>query len=257
MTSPPRRRRSLWPREHGAYFQLAVPLLTALVVRPPTWVAGALALAAVLAFLANEPLLVVLGHRGPRMRELDGGRAARRLALLVGFAVAAGASALAFASAGVLAMAGIVAIPAAITVVLAFRKEERSLVGECMAAISLSGTSAPVLVASGASWQAGVALWAAWAIGYCTTVIAAHRVIARHRAPASWRDTLAILVLVAASAIVVMLALRCSPIGAAAPLTIASTVIVARPPKATYMRAIGFGFAGASLATGALAYLTL
>ena len=68
------RRRSLWPREHGAYAQLAAPLLTALVIVRPTVAAALLALAACIAFLANEPLLVVLGHRGKRMREQDGRR---------------------------------------------------------------------------------------------------------------------------------------------------------------------------------------
>lgn len=252
-----RRPRSLWPREHGAYAQLAAPLVTALVVRPPTWVAGVLALAAVLAFLANEPLLVVLGHRGRRMRELEGGRAARRLAVLLTCGLAAAGSALLFAEPVVLAMAGVVAIPAAITVVLAFRREERSLLGECMAAISLSGASAPVLVASGASWQSGAALWAAWAIGYCSTVIAVHRVIARHKAEATWRDTLALLLLAAVSAVAITLAARSSPIGAAAPLAIASFVLVAKPPKATYLRTIGFVLVGASLATGALAWAML
>lgn len=250
-----RRPRSLWPREHGAYAQLAAPLVTALVVRPPTWVAGVLALAAVLAFLANEPLLVVLGHRGRRMRELEGGRAARRLAVLLTCGLAAAGSALLFAEPVVLAMAGVVAIPAAITVVLAFRREERSLLGECMAAISLSGASAPVLVASGASWQSGAALWAAWAIGYCSTVIAVHRVIARHRTPASWRDAIAIVLLAGAATASAVLLVRGSIIGAAAPLAFTSTVLALRPPRATYLRTIGVALVIASLASGVLAWV--
>jgi hypothetical protein len=56
-------RRSLWPREHGAYAQLGAPLATAIAMQAPTIGALALASAACLAFLANEPLLVVLGHR--------------------------------------------------------------------------------------------------------------------------------------------------------------------------------------------------
>jgi YwiC-like protein len=70
-------RRSLWPREHGAYFQLAVPLITALAMRVPSSAGVALAVASCLAFLAHEPLLVRVGLRGPRMQQRDGVRARR------------------------------------------------------------------------------------------------------------------------------------------------------------------------------------
>src|SRR5688572_32010037 len=107
------RQRSLWPREHGAYAQLAAPLLTALVVVRPTVAAGLLAAAACCAFLANEPLLVVLGHRGKRMREQAGTRAARRLALLASLAAAMGIAGLVLAPHS-LAIAALVAVPVVI-----------------------------------------------------------------------------------------------------------------------------------------------
>lgn len=250
----------MWPREHGAYAQLLAPLATALVILRPTWVSAALALAAFLAFLANEPLLVVLGHRGKRMRDADGPRAKRRLALLVTGAVVAGAAALACAPTRVLEVTGVVAIPALATIVLAWQRAEKSVIGECVAAIALSGASAPVLVASGATWQAAAAVWAAWAIGYCSTVIAVHRVIARHRKPATWADWLAALGLAAVSAVAVGLLLRGAPlatVGASAPLALASLALVIRPPRATYLRTIGFVLVGASLAVAALAIATL
>ncbi|HEY5937251.1 MAG TPA: YwiC-like family protein, partial [Kofleriaceae bacterium] len=93
MTRP----RSLWPREHGAYVQLLVPLLTGLAARVPTIAAVLLAIAACAAFLANEPLLVVLGHRGARMKTRDGDRARARLVLLASIAFACGAGGLALA----------------------------------------------------------------------------------------------------------------------------------------------------------------
>jgi hypothetical protein len=62
--------RSLWPREHGAYFQLALPLIAAHLLRAPTVAMAALTAAACLVFVAHEPLLVVLGHRG-RVRGLE------------------------------------------------------------------------------------------------------------------------------------------------------------------------------------------
>jgi hypothetical protein len=259
--------RSLWPREHGAYAQLLAPLVTALVVMPPTWQAGLLALAACCAFLANEPLLVVLGHRGKRMRENDGVRAKRRLALLVAIAAAASTIALAGSPRRVLEVAGVVALPAVATLVLAWRRAEKSVAGEIVAAVALSGASAVVLVASGASWQAAGALWGAWAVGYACTVVAVHRVIARHRAPASAADAIAGAVLAAVS--VATVALLVDPalladthpafatIGAAAPLAAASLVLVAWPPRATYLRTIGFVLVGASLCTCVLAFVML
>ena len=249
--------RSLWPREHGAYAQLLAPLITALVVVPPTWIGAALAAAACLAFLANEPLLVVLGHRGRRMREADGRRAAIRLALLVAGAAALAGVALAYAPRRVLEVAAIVAVPALITIVLAWRRAEKSVIGECVAAVALSGACAPVLVAAGTSWQLAAAVWGAWSIGYCATVISVHRVIARHRKPASWRDVVAGTVLAAATAASVFMLARSSPLGAAAPLALSSMLLVIRPPRATYLRAIGFVLIGASVGVAGLVFATL
>ena len=70
--------RPLVPREHGAYAEIAVPLVTALWMRPPTLAAVAWATAAVCGFFAHEPILVLLGRRGARTRQVRG-RAARRL----------------------------------------------------------------------------------------------------------------------------------------------------------------------------------
>ena len=56
----------LIPREHGAYGQLLMPLLVSLVIGGAAAGALALAAAAVAAFLAHEPLLVLLGQRDGR-----------------------------------------------------------------------------------------------------------------------------------------------------------------------------------------------
>src|SRR4051812_49522750 len=64
------------PREHGAYGQLLFPLVTALAVGRPRVVAWLLAASAVGAFLAHEPLLVLLGQRGARAARAQRGQAA-------------------------------------------------------------------------------------------------------------------------------------------------------------------------------------
>src|SRR5262249_5726331 len=107
-------KRSLLPREHGAYAQLLVPLATALALRPPSWSSVLFALAACCAFLANEPLLVALGHRGKRACELDGAHAVRRLAITACGAVVAGVAALTWANHNTRMMAIAVGIPSAL-----------------------------------------------------------------------------------------------------------------------------------------------
>jgi hypothetical protein len=250
------RQRSLWPREHGAYAQLAAPLLTALVIVRPTVAAGLLAIAACCAFLANEPLLVILGHRGKRLREQAGARATRALVILTAIAAVTGSVGLALAPRAIV-VAAIVAVPAAITIALAWRRLERTLVGEAVAAVALSGAAAPVVVAAGGSQRAAILIWAAWAIGYACTVFAVHRVIARHRARASWQDSVLAVVFTAVTTAVIALLARGSVVGAATPLALASLVLVVRPPRATYLRTIGVVLVVASVAAGALTWVTL
>jgi hypothetical protein len=257
--------RSLWPREHGAYAQLLAPLVTALVVTPPTWQAGLLAFAACCAFLANEPLLVILGHRGKRMRENDSPRAKRRLVLLVVLAAIAGGVALAYSPPPVLEVAGWIALPALVTIILAWRRAEKSVIGEIVAAIALSGAAAVVVAASGARVSVAAALWAAWAIGYGCTVIAVHRVIARHRTPPSMADAVAAVLLAVIGIGTILLLVEptlagvslLQTVGAAAPLALSSLALVVWPPRATYLRTIGFVLVGASLCTAVLAIVTL
>ena len=249
--------RSLWPREHGAYAQLLAPLATALALQPPTLAAGLLALAACCAFLANEPLLVVLGHRGRRMRELAGRRAAIHLAVIATAAAIAGAAGLALASRDALGVAAIVALPAAAVVALAWTRAEHSLAGELVAAVALPGAAAPVAVASGVAPTLALAVWLAWAIGYACTVVAVHRVIARHRRPATRIDRIAAIGIATIAVAAAALALSFAPALLAVPLALASAVLVVRPPRATYLRAIGVALVVASLATGALAVISI
>ena len=246
--------RSLWPREHGAYAQLAAPLVAALAGHRPTLAAGLIAAAACLAFLANEPLLVVLGHRGVRRREQDGPRAARRLALLGGVAGVAGVTGLVLARPAVLVAAAIVAVPAVALIAAAWRKIEHTLLGELAAAIALSGAAAPVAVAEGVSVELALAIWLAWAAGYASTVVAIHRVIARHKEPARTVDHVIAVVLAALTAAAVATAVVALPVVAVSvPLAVIAAALAIRPPRATRLRAIGVALVVASAVSGVLA----
>jgi hypothetical protein len=244
---------SLWPREHGAYAQLAAPLAAALALRVPTGSAIALATGGCCAFLANEPLLVVLGHRGARALEQTGARARARLAILVTAALAAGGIGLATAPVEAIAVAGAVAVFGVVMIALAWWRAERSLPGELVAAIALPGAAAPVASASGYPFSAAVTMWAAWSVGFGCSVVAVHRVIARNKRAAALADVAIALALVgvalatAATAIIEPLAL------VAMPLAAASAALALRPPSARRLRAIGVALVVASSGSIAIA----
>ena len=77
----------LKPKEHGAYAILGIPIVTALLVAGPQVAGVCVAIAAVAGFLAHEPMLVAVGHRGARAQRATPA-ARRRLALLLGLTVA-------------------------------------------------------------------------------------------------------------------------------------------------------------------------
>lgn len=244
-----RGRRSLWPREHGAYGQLGAPLLGALLVHTPTFAAIALAVAACLAFFANEPLLVVLGQRGERMRTAQRGEAGRRLAVLLGGAAAFAIAGLACSSTTTLEVAAVVAIPCGGLVGLAWSRRQHTLGGELLAAVAFSAAAAPVMVAAGVPVADAAAIWAAWSVGYGCSVAAVHRVLVRHRHPASGVDGALAGLFAAVVAGSLALGVTLPVALVASPLAIVSLALVVRAPRATRMRAIGFVLLAASLAS--------
>jgi hypothetical protein len=255
MAAPPRTR-SLWPREHGAYAQLLVPLITALVATRPTLASASIALGACLAFLASEPLLVVIGGRGPRAREHAGARARWRVLLLGSPAAIAGVCGLVLAPAARVPaiVAGLIAI---VVLGAAWKRRVQTVAGETLAATALAAAAMPVAVAGGIAIPNVLAIWAAWSIGYASTVVAVHHVLARHRRPArpadrAWAGGLVVLMLAS-----VALA-RWQPAALiATPLIAVSAGLVVRPPRATRLRAVGTGFVIASLLAAVYAVLVV
>jgi YwiC-like protein len=246
-------RRSLWPREHGAYFQLGIPLLTASLRHAPSMAMVALTLAAGLAFLANEPLLVVLGHRGSRMRDTEGRRARFRLAILAAGAAGLGGVGLALAPSGTILGAGLVAAPVAAMIALAWRRAQHTLVGEVIAAVALTGASVPVLAAGGTAPTAALAIWLGWSVGFASTVLAIHRVIARHKRPASSIDRVTAVGLVAILVASIAAAWTCAALAIAVPLTALAAILVIAPPAASRLRTVGVAIVSASIGSSAVA----
>lgn len=240
------------PREHGAYFQLAIPLLAAAFSQPPGLAGAALLVASCLAFLAPEPLLILLGARGPRRRQVDATRARARFASLAIGALALGAIGLALAPSIVFAVAIPAAAAAAALIAMAARRSVHTLGGELIAAVALPGASAVVLVASGAPVDVAALQWLGWAIGFGATVIAVHRVLARHKRPATAVDPVLAIALLVIATLLVAIAGRSSTSAIAIPLVLLATATIAAPPRATRLRALGIAIATTAALSAAL-----
>jgi hypothetical protein len=251
-------RRSLLPREHGAYFQLGIPLIISYLRCAANLAMVELTVAAALAFLANEPLLVVLGHRGRRLYDQDGDRARLSLAVLIPAAIALAVLGLLRAPWAAAAMAAVVAVPALAVFALAWRRAEHTCAGELIAAIALTGAAAPVVVAGGMAPGAALAMWLGWSVGFAATVLAVRRVIARHKRRGRAPQALGWILgpaLVAAAVGCAAAGEQVPGIAIAAPLAALAAVLAIAHPAATRLRAIGVAIAVAAAGSGAVAML--
>ncbi len=140
--SPNLENADMLPKEHGAYGQLLFPIVTAIAIARPTATALMFAAAAVLAFLAHEPLLVLLGQRGPRAARDDRARAVRWFASTASAAGLLLAAALTMASPAVRAAAIAPAVLAELLAATVATRREHTTAGELIAA----GTFASAVV---------------------------------------------------------------------------------------------------------------
>jgi hypothetical protein len=87
-------------------------------------------------------------------------------------------------------------------------------------------------------------------------VVAVPRGIARHRRPPSAVDRIALGAIAAVAVAVLATAPTRPALLVAAPLALVSALILARPPRATRLRAVGFGLVGASTVSVILGVLS-
>lgn len=236
--------RSLLPREHGAYGQLAYPALSALVAGRPTWSSVALLFAAVAAFLGHEPLLVLLGRRGPRAKREDGARASRAFAAsmvvaTVGGAIAVVMSPLRWTLAPSAALGALV-------FVLVLREQEKTLFGELVVAAALSSLALPVGVLAGVAVARAFGLAAVWTVAFSLATVSVREAIRHAREPAS-RPRGPVVVPVAVAVCVATLAAlgKWLPL-ALAPFLISSAVLLVAPPATRHLRRVGWSLIAAS-----------
>jgi len=178
---------TVFPKEHGAYGQLLFPLLTSLAVGHRTPSAVLLACAAASAFLAHEPLLVLLGQRGPRAAREQRSRAIVWFTASVIATAALAGAAIRETRAGI-SIAGALLVPTALAVVLAIvivSRREHTIGGEILAALTFASLALPVARAAGAAQFVAVTCAAVFAAVFVAATVCVHAVIARTRRPPS------------------------------------------------------------------------
>lgn len=244
----------MFPREHGAYGQLLFPIVTALAIGRPGAGALALAAAAVCAFLAHEPLLVLLGQRGPRAAREEGTRARRWFA---GFAAAAAVFALAALAMLPPAARTALGVPAGIGILVGaviFSRREHTSGGEVVTAVALSALASPLALGAGAPPLAARTVALVFAAAFVSATLCVHGVIMRTRKPPAIgaRTTGAAIALASMGALFALAqAGVVSRIGpwAALPMCAGGLALVAAPPPARRLKTVGWTLVGTTAAT--------
>lgn len=146
------------PVEHGGWGILLEPIVLGLIAAPS--LAGLLvALAAVAAFFARQPLKIAMIDR-LRGKTYPRTRTAFTLTTLLALAGAAAFAAAIAAGGWILALPVAVAGPLALVqIVYDARNDSRRLLPELSGAVAMSGVAAAILLAAGALPVAAAALW--------------------------------------------------------------------------------------------------
>jgi len=251
---------SLLPKEHGAYGQLAFPILTAFLVAGVSTGGLLIATAVIAGFLAHEPAAILLGIRGTRAQR-EWSHAVLWLGCTVVVGVAAGAGAL---FRGDVATRWSMLIPLAPTLLLAIstaRGRDKSWVGEVAASLAFSGAAMPIALAASAPVQTGAAVAIPFALLFVASTLAIRVVILKVRgggnAGATTATRRATLLLAAGATLALSAAsivdlLPISVLVASAPGLVLSALIAANPPAPNHLRTLGWTLIGTSLLTAAI-----
>jgi YwiC-like protein len=251
---PQKKPPSLWPKEHGAYAELAFPIITAMALGSPSWAAALLALACLAGFLAHEPVLVLLGIRGRRTRDTLGG-AARRHALALGSVLAlTGIGGLWLASDAVrwAMLAPVVLALLVLPLIVAGR--EKTTPGEVLVAAAFASAGVPVALAAGVTLRVAVVASCVWLAVFVLGTFAVRLTLERARKE---RGPMRIVSPLAAglsllAALAVAGRLDWAPLGMV-PTAIACLALFVRPVSAKQLRVVGWSLVGGNL----FAFVTL
>jgi hypothetical protein len=255
---------ALLPHEHGAYSQLAFPLLTALLVAGLSTGGLLIALAAVAVFLAHEPAAVLLGLRGVRIKRERGPAAVRWLSWWLAAAAAAGIGAVLAMPAGRWSLA-VPIVPAAMLATATAIGREKSAAGEVAAAIAFASIAVPVCVAGGASAIAGIVVAVPFALLFVASTLAVRVVILRVRGGGDPRATRAtrrialgfsLTAVAALAALAAVARLPWSVLVASVPGLALACATAIHPPAPARLRTLGWTLVAVTLMTAAIIVVT-
>ena len=250
--------RRMIPREHGAYAELLFPMAAVFLGGLPGTSTWLLAIGAIAAFLANEPLLVLVGQRGTRMKREEGGRAKRTLLIFTIFALGAGIAGLVLAPRPAQISVLLSLLMGGTLIMLAVQGLERSMFGEALAAATLSSVAIPLGLSARLSLTAALALALIWTVNALLGTSVVRLTVSRTKAKTP--DQIRAVRLKRAGLIVVCLVVIAvgvaAPFGsrsglwvlaAAVPAALAVLVVAALQPTARRLRLMGWSLVAANL----------
>ena len=250
--------RKMVPREHGAYAELLFPIVTVFLGGSPTTSTWLLAIGAIACFLANEPLLVLFGQRGTRTKREESERAKRALLVFALVALGTGIAGLLLAAPVVQYAVGVPLLLGVALVMLAIQGLERSMVGEALAASTLSSIAVPLGLSAGLGLTSTLAVALIWLVTSLLGTAVVRLTVARTKAKsdeelARVRFERSLLVLVSLAVIAVGVA---APYGtrvglwilaAAVPVAVVVLVMAVLQPTARRLRLMGWSLVAANL----------
>ncbi len=169
----------MWPREHGAYAQIAFPLVTALALGTPGLASLLFVVAIIAVFMLHEPIMVLIGARGGRVKREAGAVARNRAILLLAVAAGAGGVGMWLAPQEARISAAIPVALGALLTPLTFSRQEKTTTGELLVSMTLPATMIPVAVAAGVSVRDAIIAAAIWAIAFSLSTLTVRGIIAR------------------------------------------------------------------------------
>jgi len=240
---------AMLPREHGAYGQLLLPIATALAIADVGMSALLTATAALAAFVAHEPLVVLLGGRGVRARREQRNRAIAWLAVSGGLAVVAGLGAVASAPAHARWLFACPLVPAAVLGGLLLTGREKSAGGEITSAIAFASITIPIVAVSTPSPLRGFVVAFTFASLFIVSTLGVRIVVLKTRGGGDAQAVRATRIQLAGTLVVIavgipLLALSEARMALAALAIIPGVAVAAtlafRPPPARRLRTVGW-----------------
>jgi hypothetical protein len=239
---------------------LAFPILTALGLVGLAPSAVLIAVASTAAFLAHEPLLVLMGRRGPRARREDGLIATRWLVACSGVALLAGLWSILLTPPSAQWAFLVPAVPLAALVWALFAHREKTAMGESSVALTFASLACPMCLSAGAPVAIGFAVALAFGGLFLASTLAVRVVILSVRGGG---DPVAVgtarrlcFTAIAAWCVVLVAAggrlLPWATLVAIVPGVVVATVVAAYPPSASHLRKLGWTIVATSATAAAI-----